>query len=879
MTASVSEPAGGSRQRDVFDDEHHLALLRACSITAIGIFAFFVPLDLIAGRMRDAASIAGFIFLGISAFTGLVFHRLRRPTAGWVSMVSMLWCTETTFALFHGGISAPSVVFYLPLVAAVATVLGGRSTIIFAAVCIATLGMFVWLESSGNLPESAFDIPAWRRAVIYAAATGALALIMWYTIAKQRQRREDLQRASERFQAVFDSSATPSVIARPSDRIHTDCNQAFCDLFGYTRDQVVGHTGIELGLFRDLGERDRIFDEYVAAGRVLDVEHDMMTATGEVRRVLRSLTAIDMGGERMTLVQIIDITERKRAEDELRANRRLLEVVIDAMPMSIFAKDLHSNYVMVNQYMADFYRKSKEDLLRRHTSDLPIPDETRQKSLRDDAWVYENRAVLDQNLAMLQNSTGMYVPFHSTKIPLFGDDGELIGLLGINRDITDERRVQEELRASRRLLEIVIDSIPMYVFAKDLRGRYIVVNKQSAEFYGTTREAMLERGTSHLPLSGSDKMVALDEDAWVHKHRMPLVKEESLREVAAGKVVPMHCTKIPLFDDDGELVGVLGVLRDISQEKKAADDLSAARRALEEANATLEQTVAQRTAELQRANAELGETLQNLMSSQEALVRSEKLAALGRLVAGVAHELNTPIGNSLLSASALAERTDEFAQDVTTGKIADLGRAPVSAYVEDAREAAQILLRNLEKAGEIIRSFKQVATDQASSQRRDFSLVEVVEEVLLAHRPMLRNSPVEIRTEISADLWLDSYPGPLGQVLGNLITNAVMHGYEDMDRGIVEVSARPHGPEKIELVVRDHGHGISADNMKRIFDPFFTTRMGRGGTGLGLGICYNIVIETLGGSINVESIAGGGTTVEMLIPVAAPSAPVAASAA
>lgn len=856
-----------SLTRDSFEFDHRQRLLRACSLAAAAILVCFVALDFFGNKLQTPQSIAGFVFLAISAGTGYALYRLQRPVAGWIAMVSMLFCTETTLAYFHGGLNAPSVVFYLPMVAAVAVVLGGRATIVLATMCVAAMAMFVWAEVNGHLPPIPFAQAPWRRGLIYAFATSLTALIMWYSNVHEARRREALRRASEQFQTIFDSSETPSIIARISDRKFTDCNTAFCKLFGHSRDEVIGRTSLDLNLFREWTDRDREFAVLLAAGRVINTELDMLTASGDIRRVLRSLTAVDMSGEPMVLVQIIDITERKRAEDELRANRRLLEVVIDAIPMSIFAKDRQSNYVMVNKCMADFHAQTKEALLRRHTSDLPAPDATRQKSLRDDEWVFSNRTVLDQPLAMLQRPDGSFVPFHSIKLPLFGDNGELIGLLGVNRNITDERRAQEELRANRRLLEIVIDSIPMLIFVKDLHGRYLVVNQRTADFYGVTKELITEYGLTKLPISDATRKKALAEDARVFASRQTLVLDDTYAEYSDGKSAPVHSTKIPLFDDDGELVGVLGVVRDISEERRAADDLRAAQRALEEANATLEKTVEQRTAELRRANTELGGTLENLVSSQAALVRAEKLAALGRLVAGVAHELNTPIGNSLLSASALADRTNEFARDLSTGSTAE---PPLAMFIEDTREASQILLRNLEKAGEIIRSFKQVAVDQASSQRRTFALHEVVDEVLLAHRPMLRNSRVEISTDVPADLWLDSYPGPLGQVLGNLITNAVLHGYEGKDQGVVEISATPRGTQQVEIAVRDHGCGISEENLKRVFDPFFTTRMGRGGTGLGLGICHNIVTETLAGTINIESVLGAGTTVITRIPVAAP---------
>lgn len=869
MTALDTITAPHSPDRDSFEADHQLKLLRACSLAAAAILFCFVVLDYSRDQLRTTGGIAGFVFLAISAGTGYLLYHLRRPVAGWIVMVSMLFCTETTIAFFHGGLNAPSITFYLPMIAAVAVVLGRRATIAFAALCVLALAMFAWAEVSGHLPPIPFDLSPWRRGAIYALAAGLVALIMWYGNAREARRREALRRASERFQTIFNSSETPALIARTSDRIFIDCNVAFCKLFGHSRDEVVGRTSLDLKLFREPADRDRGFAAFLATGRVVNTELDMLTASGDVRRVLQSLTAIDMSGEPMVLVQIIDISERKRAEDELRANRRLLEVVIDAIPMSIFAKDRNSNYVMVNKYMADFHAQTKEAMLRRHTLDLPAPDTTRQKSLDDDQWVFSHQEVLDQPLAMLQRPDGSYVPFHSIKLPLFSDDGELIGLLGVNRDITAERRAQEELRANRRLLEIVIDSIPMLIFVKDLQGRYLVVNQRTADFYGVTKELITESGLSRLSISDATRKKALAEDARVFASRQTLVLDDTRAEYSDGNSAPVHSTKIPLFGDDGELVGVLGVVRDISEERRAADELRTAQRALEEANATLEKTVEQRTAELRRANAELGGTLENLVSSQAALVRAEKLAALGRLVAGVAHELNTPIGNSLLSASALADRTDEFSRSVA----ADSGLpTPLSMFVDDTREASQILLRNLEKAGEIIRSFKQVAIDQASSQRRAFVLSEIVDEVLLAHRPMLRGAHIDVIANIPADLWLDSYPGPLGQVLGNLITNAVLHGYEGRDQGVVEISATASGSQHVEIAVHDRGCGISEENLKRVFDPFFTTRMGRGGTGLGLGICDNIVTETLAGTINIESVLAAGTTVITRIPLKAPIA-------
>jgi len=242
---------------------------------------------------------------------------------------------------------------------------------------------------------------------------------------------------------------------------------------------------------------------------------------------------------------------------------------------------------------------------------------------------------------------------------------------------------------------------------------------------------------------------------------------------------------------------------------------------------------------------------------------------VGGRVGGIAHELNPPIGNSLLSASTLADRTRSF---VAEAAAPTLRRSALAAYVADASEATGIQLRNLEKAAQLISSFKQVAADQASSQRREFALKEIVEEVLLAHRPMLKRSPIRIATDVPASIRLDSLPGPLGQVLGNLITNALLHGYEGTERGTITISARLASPDEVEIAVIDQGRGIAEADLQRIFDPFFTTRLGRGGTGLGLGICHAIVTEALGGSIRALSRPGEGASFLVRIPLRAPDA-------
>ena len=271
---------------------------------------------------------------------------------------------------------------------------------------------------------------------------------------------------------------------------------------------------------------------------------------------------------------------------------------------------------------------------------------------------------------------------------------------------------------------------------------------------------------------------------------------------------------------------------------------------------------------LRRANRELQDMIATLAKAREELVRNEKLAGLGALVAGIAHELNTPIGNSLMAATTFEIQTEDIGQHLATAR--GVTRKEFEQYIENARMSVDILSRNLHRAADIVTNFKQVAVDQTSSQRRSFLLAEVIAGNLLTLQPTIKRTPFVIQQQVPADLMMESYPGPLGQVITNLINNAIVHGYEGRSEGLIAVTAQLSPQGWVTLSVEDHGAGIARGDLPRIFDPFFTTKMGVGGSGLGLNIVHNIVKEILGGGIAVSSELGGGTRFTLTLPMSAP---------
>jgi PAS domain S-box-containing protein len=288
---------------------------------------------------------------------------------------------------------------------------------------------------------------------------------------------------------------------------------------------------------------------------------------------------------------------------------------------------------------------------------------------------------------------------------------------------------------------------------------------------------------------------------------------------------------------------------------------------IREMSAELEIRVRQRTQNLEDANAELASVVESLRRAQEKLIRSEKMAALGSLVAGIAHELNTPLGNSVTVASTLQDQTTEFSQTLTNGQ---LKRSALNQYIEVATHGTELLMRNLSIARDLIASFKQVAVDQSSSQRRVFDLATVLNEIIATLSPMYKKGPYILKTNFAEKIEMASYPGPLGQILTNFVTNALIHAFDGRDDGEMSVNSRLLNEKQVEIVFADNGVGITEADQKRVFDPFFTTRLGQGGSGLGMHIVYNLVTDVLGGEIRLQSRPGAGTSFTLLLPLVAP---------
>jgi two-component system, NtrC family, sensor kinase len=266
---------------------------------------------------------------------------------------------------------------------------------------------------------------------------------------------------------------------------------------------------------------------------------------------------------------------------------------------------------------------------------------------------------------------------------------------------------------------------------------------------------------------------------------------------------------------------------------------------------------------LKRKSIDLEQAIDELKTMQDKLVESEKMSALGTLVAGVAHEINTPVGTSITLASTLADETTLLMATLVQGQ---LKRSEFQAYLEIAAESTSLLLANLNRAGELVQSFKQVAVDQASLDRRTFRIKPYLEEVAISLSPHVRKTHHTLIVTGDELLEIDSCPGVIAQIATNLVTNSLNYAFKPEELGRLHFEVTREG-DHLLMTYRDNGCGIPAESLSKIFNPFFTTGRHQGGTGLGLHIVYNLVTQTLRGQIDVRSAIDEGTYFQILLPL------------
>ncbi len=385
-------------------------------------------------------------------------------------------------------------------------------------------------------------------------------------------------------------------------------------------------------------------------------------------------------------------------------------------------------------------------------------------------------------------------------------------------------------------LQLVYDTAPVGLACLSPDCRYLQINQRLTEICGLSVEYHLGRSVRDCVPALADSVERIVQSIMETGEPVIGLEVAGQRADQLGERFWMTYWH-PLRAPSGQIVAINVAAEEITERKRNEQALRQARDAAEAA-------------------------LQDLREAQASLVEAEKLAALGRMVAGVAHEVNNPVGISLTVASSLQRRTERFAAEAARG---GLRRSTLTEFVAAIKDASNQLVANLNRAAELVSAFKQVAADD-QSERREFDVGELTGRILVNLRAEFQERGIALNAWCEPNLRMNSYPGPYGQVLTNLAFNAIAHAFPDGREGAVELTVRAAAPDHVEVVFADNGSGMSAEIRRRAFDPFFTTRRHEGATGLGLHIVHNIVTERLGGRIRLDSEVGSGTRVQLLLP-------------
>lgn len=650
--------------------------------------------------------------------------------------------------------------------------------------------------------------------------------------------------ASEtRLKTILEAAPTPVCINRLSDLTYISVNRAWENLYGFSAEQALGKTFMALGIRPG---NTALLKEQTAAlteqGRIDSQETDFFIPGGRHVSVIYSSRVIELDGEQVLVSINTDVTRLKETEKRLKT-------ILDAAPAIIVINRLPDfAYLEVNREFEKLFGKSIDQIAGLNPVQAGfVPEDKAAFRAQTQRLLAEGRIDNEQAAFRIPDGRVISVLYSSRVVELDG----VKTVVSMSNDISQLKEVEAGLRqAQEALLEsearfsalFQSSPIPMAVIL-DADQDYRISQLNDA-WYNTflyKPEQVLGKTTPgiHFQVNPEDRgrlleILLRDGEARNFESWLRRGDDSQILCLVSGRLLTI-----------GEHRLILAAYQDITKQRENEE-------ALRNFNSTLETHIQERTRELQVAQAEL--------------MRSEKLAALGSLVAGVAHELNTPIGNSLTVATTLIDRTEAINEMMATG----IRRSALESYLADAGSGTAILARNLQRAAELIQSFKSIAVDQSNDQRRHFNLRQVIDETLTALRPSLKKKPYSIEMDIDSNITLESFPGPLEQVVVNLINNAILHGLDGRPAGTVTVRARKQDAHNVQITIHDDGCGIPAANLARIFDPFFTTKLGKGGSGLGLHIVRNIVEDVLGGSIHAASEVNKGTVMTIDIPVSAP---------
>ena len=681
----------------------------------------------------------------------------------------------------------------------------------------------------------------------------------------RQQTERELKAANQRLADIIEFLPDAMFVIDNRRRV-VAWNRALEDLSGVPKADMIGRGdhayavpfyGKPVPILIDYVGQD-LREPYSERYEYIETQRDTLCAEAHVPQLLGGkgaqvwLTAsplFDSEGNMVGAIESIrNITQRKQAQQALRKSeedyRRLVETMNDGMVVI----DAEGRVTYVNQRLCHLVGYESGELIGSLIDDY-LPDRRGESRVAAwSGWRAESTRSLETEIA---RKDGSILPVRVSPSPLLDEQGQFRGGFAIISDMTDIRAAEARItRLNENLEQRVLESTHELTATNqalrrsEARYRRLIENLEEGYiFYSHDRDMCYTYiSPSFRHVLGYDSLDAVLEHLrlWIdqpinararsHAEKSSLGFKQPAYDLHVqhidGSSVVLEILEVPVFDEAGLVVAVEGIARDVTETRR---------------------------------NIEL------IRNAQDQLVEAEKMAALGRLVAGLSHEINTPMGISVTASSHLSQLIGECFDAYASGT---LKRGDFESFLETSRETADLIQGNLNRASDLVVNFKQVAADQSAGQERTFDLGGYLQEVIQSLSPQTRNTGFNVTAECPSDLTLHCDPGALYQVLSNLLMNSLIHGFDGLLVGEVRIEAQREGAGVV-IEYSDNGNGMTRGQLAQIYEPFFTTRRGRGGTGLGMHIVYNNVTQTLGGTISCASKPGQGTRFRITLPLLA----------
>ncbi len=654
-------------------------------------------------------------------------------------------------------------------------------------------------------------------------------------ISESVEAEEILQEERRRIEAVLNN--LPGMVFRirnTKDWPVEFISQGSIALTGWTPEELIEGKIISHSSCVYADDKDRVWQAMqvaVATHEKYEVEYRITHADGTVKWVWEQGGGVYDGDQCLALEgYLMDITDRVHATRSLRENETRYRELVDNMQTGVVVFEVRdegrSFYIQeVNKAGLEIEGLIPTDLVGCNAADcLSLNGEEdlvpvlRRVSTTGTPEHLPYKLYKHGKLVSSRNQ-------HIYRLPT----SEIVLVF---EDLTEEHQAKSSLELKQMSIDLANDA--MIWTTPD--GSLLDANERACELYGTDRSELLSRTIFDLTVSYTSSTWA---ERWDHLRMIKSMTHESCHQRFDGSLFPVEVST--RFLEVGGQEYHCTMIRDLTEVK-----LHEAK--IRHLNENLEERVIERTSELKE--------------SQSQLLEAEKMAALGRLVAEVTHEVNTPLGLGVTAVSHLRDVTNKVAKMYRDG---EMKRSDFEETINLFEETTGIVLNNLERASQLIQGFKGVAVDQSGEARRVFELGEYLNETLLSLRPRLKRSRIDVLVECPDGIMIDSYPGALSQIITNLVINSLIHAFTPEQNGRISIVATTND-DVVSLTVQDNGCGMSSDTKEKIYEPFFTTKRGEGGSGLGMHVVYTAVTQTLAGRINCESTPGLGTTFKIDFP-------------